>query len=162
MVLYNQNKRKFWCSEKTADGVSFLLSNFIRNCRWQLLMEKIISKETRQMKELTVKFLLDEDMLEELEELQRGFHEWKNKDGEYPFKDFSLEKTFNAVMISGSKTYVREKINYAKFQIGLIDRDTYIKKVSEILTPEEKSPVPPAQMEKAHRPRKPEHKGPKL
>jgi hypothetical protein len=40
MVLYNQNKRKFWCSEKTADGVSFLLSNFIRNCRRQLLMEK--------------------------------------------------------------------------------------------------------------------------
>ena len=65
-------------------------------------------------------------------------------------------------MTSGSKTYVREKINYGKFQIGLIDRDTYIKKVSEILTPEEKSPVPPAQMEKAHRPRKPEHKGPKL
>ncbi len=116
----------------------------------------------KELTELTVKFLLDEDMLEELEELQRGFHEWKNKDGEYPFKDFSLEKTFNAVMISGSKTYVREKINYAKFQIGLIDRDTYIKKVSEILTPEEKSPLPPAQMEKAHRPRKPEHKGPKL
>lgn len=52
------------------------------------------------MKELTVKFLLDEDMLEELEELQRGFHEWKNKDGEYPFKDFSLEKTFNAFQIT--------------------------------------------------------------
>ena len=114
------------------------------------------------MKELTVKFQLDDDMFAELEELQQGFHEWKNKDGEYPFKDFSLEKTFNAVMTSGSKTYVREKINYGKFQIGLIDRDTYIKKVSEILTPEEKSPVPPAQMEKVHRPRKPEHKGPKL
>lgn len=114
------------------------------------------------MKELTVKFQLDDDMFAELEELQRGFHEWKNKDGEYPFKDFSLEKTFNAVMTSGSKTYVREKINYGKFQIGLIDRDTYIKKVSELLTPEEKSPVPPAQMEKDHRPRKPERKGPKL
>lgn len=25
MVLYNQNKRKFWCSEKTADGVSFFI-----------------------------------------------------------------------------------------------------------------------------------------
>lgn len=110
------------------------------------------------MNELTVKFQLDDDMFAELEELQQGFHEWKNKDGEYPFKDFSLEKTFNAVMTSGSKTYVREKINYGKFQIGLIDRDTYIKKVSEILTPEEKSPVPPApaQMEKAYRHRKPE------
>ena len=67
---------------------------------------------------------------------------------------FRWKKTFNAVMISGSKTYVREKINYAKFQIGLIDRDTYIKKVSEILTPEEKSPVPPAQMEKGSPPQK--------
>lgn len=46
----------------------------------------------KELTELTVKFLLDEDMLEELEELQRGFHEWKNKDGEYPFKDFSLER----------------------------------------------------------------------
>lgn len=53
------------------------------------------------MKELTVKFQLDDDMFAELEELQQGFHEWKNKDGEYPFKDFSLEKTFNAVMTSG-------------------------------------------------------------
>lgn len=25
MVLYNQNKRKFWCSEKTADRVSFFV-----------------------------------------------------------------------------------------------------------------------------------------
>lgn len=34
------------------------------------------------MKELTVKFQLDDDMFAELEELQQGFHEWKNKDGE--------------------------------------------------------------------------------
>ena len=34
------------------------------------------------MKELTVKFQLDDDMFAELEELQQGFHEWKNKDGQ--------------------------------------------------------------------------------
>lgn len=40
MVLYNQNKGNSGAAKKLQMEFLFLLSNFIRNCRRQLLMEK--------------------------------------------------------------------------------------------------------------------------
>lgn len=114
------------------------------------------------MKKLKATFILNDDELKEIEELQEAFRQYKDEDGNYLFKNYTLEKTFDTIVTCGAGNYIRKKIKSAKLQLGLIDRETYIKKVSEILTPEEKSPVPPAQMEKDHRPRKPERKGPKL
>ena len=103
------------------------------------------------MKKLKATFILNDDELKEIEELQEAFHQYKDEDGNYLFKNYTLEKTFDTIMTFGAGNYIREKIKYAKLQLGLIDRETYIGYVlDDILTPEDEkeTPEPKSQKEK--------------
>lgn len=121
--------------------------------------------EVKKMKKLKATFILNDDELKEIEELQEAFRQYKDEDGNYLFKNYTLEKTFDTIVTCGAGNYIRKKIKFAKLQLGLIDRETYIGNVlDDILMPEDEkeTPEPKSQKEKTYYPRRPENKGPKI
>lgn len=73
------------------------------------------------MPELTFKYLATEREVEALEELLVIWREHESSDGTFPFKDWDLEKVFQAIMAGGSKYFVSKQIKDDQFRNGLID-----------------------------------------
>jgi len=63
-----------------------------------------------EYKKMDVKFLLDNEQISNLKVLLGRYQKYENKDGEFPFKDWTIEEVFEAVMGVGSKRIINDQI----------------------------------------------------
>lgn len=73
--------------------------------------------------ELTVKYLLNEKEITRLERLLEFWQQYESPDGTYPFKDWDIEKLFQALMEAGSSHVIDQKIKEDEWRKDLITYD---------------------------------------
>lgn len=71
-------------------------------------------------REYTVTFTLNEEQEAQLEELKEAWQQYRGKDGNKPFKDWTIEKTFEAIMQYGSKYMIDAQIKKNQYELNLI------------------------------------------
>lgn len=83
------------------------------------------------MKEITVKYLISDEEEDRLKKLLPTFQSYKNDNGEYPFRDWTIDNVFDAVMTQGSKYDINKKLAFIEWKQGLIDYDEMIRREKE-------------------------------
>ena len=76
--------------------------------------------------ELTVKYLLNEKEITRLERLLAFWQQYESPDGTHPFKDWDIEKLFQALMETGSSHIIDKKIKEDEWRKELITYDQMI------------------------------------
>lgn len=76
--------------------------------------------------ELTVKYLLNEKEITRLERLLAFWQQYESQDGTHPFKDWDIEKLFQALMETGSSHIIDKKIKEDEWRKELITYDQMI------------------------------------
>lgn len=76
--------------------------------------------------ELTVKYLLNEKEITRLERLLAFWQQYESPDGTHPFKDWDIEKLFQALMEVGSSHIIDQKIKEDEWRKELITYDQMI------------------------------------
>ena len=76
--------------------------------------------------ELTVKYLLNEKEITRLERLLAFWQQYESPDGTHPFKDWDIEKLFQALMETGSSHIIDKKIKEDEWRKELIAYDQMI------------------------------------
>ena len=77
---------------------------------------------------VTFEYELNEREEKALEELLPFWQQWKGKNGNYPFRNWGLEKLFQAIMECGSRRFVSEQIKQDQWRKRLIDTDEWLNK----------------------------------
>jgi len=76
--------------------------------------------------EMTVKYLLNEKEITRLERLLTFWQQYESPDGTHPFKDWDIEKLFQALMETGSSHIIDKKIKEDEWRKELITYDQMI------------------------------------
>lgn len=76
----------------------------------------------------TVTYMMNEAECVALEELNRIFREYVCPDGRRPFADQTIEKTFEYVMMIGSRYDIARKISLSLMNMGLMSLEEFDKK----------------------------------
>lgn len=76
--------------------------------------------------EMTVKYLLKEEEINRLERLLAFWQQYESADGTHPFKDWDIEKLFQALMEAGSSHIIDQKIKEDEWRKELITYDQMI------------------------------------
>jgi len=76
--------------------------------------------------EMTVKYLLNEKEITRLERLLAFWQQYESPDGTHPFKDWDIEKLFQALMETGSSHIIDKKIKEDEWRKELITYDQMI------------------------------------
>ena len=85
---------------------------------------------------MKVEFLLDEREVKALEELLEEYQKFEAEDHSRPFKKWTIEKVFQAVMEPGSKKIISDKIQESQLMMNMIDEHSYLS-VDDFKTMEE-------------------------
>lgn len=75
---------------------------------------------------MKVEFLLDEREVKALEELLEEYQNIEMEDHSKPFKDWTIEKVFQAVMEPGSQKCISDKLQESQLRMNMIDEHSYL------------------------------------
>ena len=64
------------------------------------------------MKYMKVDYLLSDEQVERLEGLLQEWKQYQNPEGEYPFKDWDIEKVFSALMTTGCSYDIDKRMEF--------------------------------------------------
>lgn len=93
------------------------------------------------MKEYTVKYILNKQEEEQLQELLKLWQQYRNDNGDTPFEDWTIEHLFQAIMEAGSEVHIKKQIKSDQLRWGLITAEQFFND-EFTRTPEQKDPEP--------------------
>lgn len=75
--------------------------------------------------ELTASYILSDEEMKILQDINWQFREYVSQDGQRPFADQTIEGTFNNIMVVGSRPFIKERFGFAMLQMGMISMEEW-------------------------------------
>ena len=83
------------------------------------------------MREITVRYIIDEKEEERLEKLLLTYQPYQDEDGAFPFKEWTIDDVFSYIMNLGARRDINTNLSITEWRQGLSEYDEMNRRIGE-------------------------------